>query len=81
MLALLIQVLKQENNTELHRPALESLRTLIRTSTSSMTSVPKPLKFLRPHYHALEEVHESWPESDNKVPHDYSRSSELTTIY
>ncbi|EQC40714.1 26S proteasome regulatory subunit N1 [Saprolegnia diclina VS20] len=33
--------------------ALETLRQLIRTATSSMTSVPKPLKFLRPHYAAL----------------------------
>lgn len=32
------------------RLALNSLKTSIRTATSSMTSVPKPLKFLRPHY-------------------------------
>ncbi|KAK6983897.1 hypothetical protein R3P38DRAFT_3293203 [Favolaschia claudopus] len=35
-----------------------TLRTLIRTFTSSMTSVPKPLKFLRPLY--------PWPASDDK---------------
>ncbi|KAM3581505.1 proteasome regulatory particle base subunit [Umbelopsis sp. WA50703] len=64
-LEMLVERLK-ENNAELHRPALDSLCTLIRTSTSSMTSVPKPLKFLRPHYHELEEVHASWSESDNK---------------
>ncbi|CAD6975588.1 unnamed protein product [Tilletia controversa] len=50
----------QEDNTQLHRPALEALRTLIRTSTTSMTSVPKPLKFLRPHYPALKRVYLSW---------------------
>ncbi|KAI3925638.1 hypothetical protein MKW98_001492 [Papaver atlanticum] len=33
--------------------ALESMRHEIRNSTSSMTSVPKPLKFLRPHYGTL----------------------------
>ncbi|CAG8766649.1 978_t:CDS:2, partial [Racocetra fulgida] len=55
-----------ETDVNLHRPALESLRTLIRTSTSSMTSVPKPLKFLRPHYATVTEIYESWPESDNK---------------
>ncbi|RUS22881.1 armadillo-type protein [Endogone sp. FLAS-F59071] len=55
-----------ESNTSLHRPALESLRTLIRTSTSSMTSVPKPLKFLRPHYGSLIEVYESWMETEDK---------------
>jgi 26S proteasome regulatory subunit N1 len=36
--------------------ALEQLRTEIRTSTSSMTSVPKPLKFLRPHYESLKTI-------------------------
>ncbi|OZJ06256.1 hypothetical protein BZG36_00827 [Bifiguratus adelaidae] len=56
----------QENDRSLHRPALESLRTSIRTSTSSMTSVPKPLKFLREHYPTLEKTYESWPESDDK---------------
>ncbi|GAA5863067.1 hypothetical protein JCM3774_001410 [Rhodotorula dairenensis] len=51
-----------ESDASLHRPALESLRTLIRTSTSSMTSVPKPLKFLRPHYAELQKIHASWPD-------------------
>ncbi len=31
-----------------------------------MTSVPKPLKFLRPHYRDLITIFETWPESDNK---------------
>ncbi|RUS34049.1 armadillo-type protein, partial [Jimgerdemannia flammicorona] len=64
-LEMLVDRLK-ESNTDLHRPALESLRTLIRTSTSSMTSVPKPLKFLRPHYSGLIEVYESWMETEDK---------------
>ncbi|EDR09498.1 uncharacterized protein LACBIDRAFT_178729 [Laccaria bicolor S238N-H82] len=55
-----------EANTELYRPALETLRTLIRTSTSSMTSVPKPLKFLRPHYPDLQVLYESWQPSEDK---------------
>ncbi|KAN0065699.1 proteasome regulatory particle base subunit [Thecaphora frezii] len=58
-LEMLVERLK-ENEMGLHRPALESLRTLIRTSTSSMTSVPKPLKFLRPHYPELTEIYETW---------------------
>ena len=33
--------------------AIESLGKEIRTSTTSMTSVPKPLKFLRPHYETI----------------------------
>ncbi|KAF9050814.1 26S proteasome regulatory complex, non-ATPase subcomplex, Rpn1 subunit [Hymenopellis radicata] len=55
-----------ESNTSLYKPALESLRSLIRTSTSSMTSVPKPLKFLRPHYPDLQQLYETWPASDDK---------------
>ncbi|KAJ1536393.1 proteasome regulatory particle base subunit [Nowakowskiella sp. JEL0078] len=64
-LELLVERL-QESDINLHRPALETLRTLIRTSTSSMTSVPKPLKFLRPRYSTLTQVYEKWMESDNK---------------
>ncbi|RDB30373.1 26S proteasome regulatory subunit rpn-1 [Hypsizygus marmoreus] len=64
-LEMLIERLK-ESNTELYRPALETLRTLIRTSTSSMTSVPKPLKFLRPHYPDLQALYETWPISEDK---------------
>ncbi|CAG8592604.1 12843_t:CDS:10 [Funneliformis mosseae] len=64
-LEMLVERLK-EGDASLHRSALESLRTSIRTSTSSMTSVPKPLKFLRPHYVTITEVYESWPPSDNK---------------
>ncbi|KAI0746883.1 armadillo-type protein [Daedaleopsis nitida] len=64
-LEMLIERLR-ESNTELFRPALETLRTLIRTSTSSMTSVPKPLKFLHPHYPALQSLYETWTASDNK---------------
>ncbi|KAL1406243.1 proteasome regulatory particle base subunit [Vanrija albida] len=58
-LEMLVERLK-EPDTSLYLPALESLRTLIKTSTSSMTSVPKPLKFLRPHYHELGQIRDSW---------------------
>ncbi|SOV04151.1 probable RPN1 - 26S proteasome regulatory subunit [Ustilago sp. UG-2017a] len=61
-LEMLVERLK-ENDSSLYRPALESLRTLIRTSTSSMTSVPKPLKFLRPHYPELKTLYESWKQA------------------
>ncbi|TRM60317.1 armadillo-type protein [Schizophyllum amplum] len=64
-LEMLVERLK-ESNTELYRPALETLRTLIRTSTSSMTSVPKPLKFLRPHYPELQKLYDAWPSSEDK---------------
>ena len=51
----------QEPDKSLHKQALEHLSTEIRSATSSMTSVPKPLKFLRPHFDALKVVYESWP--------------------
>jgi 26S proteasome regulatory subunit N1 len=38
--------------------ALELLRREIRSATSSMTSVPKPLKFLRPSYEVLKTAFE-----------------------
>jgi 26S proteasome regulatory subunit N1 len=41
---------------EVKKLALEVLRREIRTATSSMTSVPKPLKFLRPFYESLKDT-------------------------
>lgn len=38
----------------------------IMSATSSMTSVPKPLKFLRPHYDTLVEFYAAMAVSDNK---------------
>jgi len=57
----------QEKDESLHKAALEAVKDSIKTSTSSMTAVPKPLKFLRPHYHDMEKTFESWPSGDNKV--------------
>ena len=56
----------QDVNAGLHKPALEALRTHIRSSTTSMTSVPKPLKFLRPHYSKMMEIYEKMPAGENK---------------
>jgi 26S proteasome regulatory subunit N1 len=58
---------RQESDTSLYKPALEAIKDRIKTSTSSMTAVPKPLKFIRPHYEKLEESYERWPAGDNKV--------------
>ncbi|XP_022839583.1 26S proteasome regulatory complex, non-ATPase subcomplex, Rpn1 subunit, partial [Ostreococcus tauri] len=46
--------------------ALETMRREIRTATSSMTSVPKPLKFLRPHLQTLKDVYEKMKDKENK---------------
>lgn len=48
----------QDPSTRLHFAALESLRAQIRASTTSMTSVPKPLKFMRPHYDTMKTIYE-----------------------
>jgi len=48
----------EDPKVELHKTALEQLRTHIRSSTSSMTSVPKPLKFLRTHFDRLKAIYE-----------------------
>uniref|UniRef100_A0A1Q3FXM4 26S proteasome non-ATPase regulatory subunit 2 n=1 Tax=Culex tarsalis TaxID=7177 RepID=A0A1Q3FXM4_CULTA len=47
----------QEPTTELYLPALETMAKLIKASTTSMTSVPKPLKFMRPHFEPMKEIH------------------------
>jgi 26S proteasome regulatory subunit N1 len=51
----------------LYKPALEILRSKIRESTSSMTSVPKPLKFLRNQYDPLKIVYEKITDKTTKV--------------
>lgn len=56
-----------ESDKSLYKPSLEAIKDFIKTSTSSMTAVPKPLKFLRPHYESLEKTFESWPQGDDKV--------------
>ena len=32
-----------------------------------MTSVPKPLKYLRPHFATLKEIYVEWGDGENKV--------------
>ncbi|CAN1230226.1 26S proteasome non-ATPase regulatory subunit 2 homolog A [Linum perenne] len=56
----------QDVDPGLQKVALESMRQEIRTSTSSMTSVPKPLKFLRPHYGTLKAFYDTMSDSDMK---------------
>ncbi|KAK4251549.1 armadillo-type protein [Corynascus novoguineensis] len=55
-----------EPNASLYKPALEAMKTFIKTSTSSMTAVPKPLKFLRPHYETMTALYDKWPAGDDK---------------
>lgn len=48
----------QENDHRLYLPALQALSNHIKASTTSMTSVPKPLKFMKPHYDTMKQVYE-----------------------
>lgn len=63
-----------ESDKTLYKQTLNTIKDTIKTSTSSMTAVPKPLKFLRPHYTRLTEAFEEWPAGDDKVsfPRQYS---------
>ncbi|ESZ97688.1 26S proteasome regulatory subunit rpn1 [Sclerotinia borealis F-4128] len=56
-----------ESDKSLYKSALEAIKDSIKTSTSSMTAVPKPLKFLRPHYEPMIKLYEQWPEGDDKT--------------
>ncbi|KAJ5558492.1 Armadillo-like helical [Penicillium sp. DV-2018c] len=58
-LEMLVERLK-EPDTTLYAPALDAIKNFIKTSTSSMTAVPKPLKFLRPHYDGLAALYDEW---------------------
>ena len=54
-----VEALASDNVTQdACKSNLELLREKIRSATSSLTSVPKPLKFLRPHFETLKEVYE-----------------------
>lgn len=64
-LELYVQRLK-EADVSLYVPALEALRAQIKSSTTSMTSVPKPLKFLRPHYETLKSLYDGMPTDETK---------------
>ncbi|KAI9752325.1 MAG: proteasome regulatory particle base subunit [Chaenotheca gracillima] len=55
-----------EPDTSLYKSALENIKNFIKTSTSSMTAVPKPLKFLRPHYDSLTARYDEWPAGEDK---------------
>lgn len=62
-LELLVERLVEPDQQEgLCVTSLETMKNFIKDSTTSMTAVPKPLKFLRPHYELLTELYENWAE-------------------
>ncbi|KAJ2559258.1 proteasome regulatory particle base subunit [Coemansia sp. RSA 1933] len=64
-LEMIVERLK-EPSTEIHHSALETLSNVIRSTTGSMTSVPKPLKFMKVHYETLTGLYSSWTDEKNK---------------
>ena len=65
----------QDADRTLHRPALEALRTQIRSSAVSLTSVPKALKFLRNQYRGLVDIQATLPDGEDQVILHRSRST------
>lgn len=56
-----------ESDKELWGPALTSMTSLIRASTTSMTSVPKPLKFMIPNFDAMKAACDKMGEGSVKM--------------
>ena len=56
--------------TPIRLKALDVIVTEVRSATSSMTSVPKPLKFLRPKFDVLKEYYGSIEDSEGKKKAD-----------
>lgn len=56
----------QDKDQKLVGPALEMLKYIIRTSTTSMTSVPKPLKYMALYYLSLKNLHKNMQDGPNK---------------
>lgn len=67
-LELLVEKLAEpDQNPSSYSAALNTMKTFIKESTTSMTAVPKPLKFLRPHYPLLTELYDKWGAANSKI--------------
>ena len=68
----------QDVEAGVQRMALDHLVKEVRAATSSMTSVPKPLKFLRPHYDTLKTVFDPAlaPKKEEKKDDDVAEPKE-----
>ncbi|EME31419.1 26S proteasome regulatory subunit N1 isoform 1 [Galdieria sulphuraria] len=56
----------QDPDLAVQKLALETLKSEIRSSTSSMTSLPKPLKFMSEHYEPLKTFFQTMVDGENK---------------
>ncbi|CAH2352847.1 26S proteasome regulatory subunit Rpn1p [[Candida] railenensis] len=65
-LEMLVERLNEsDHDTEFYDQCLKTLKDFIKDSTTSMTAVPKPLKFLRPQYPVLTEIYDKWTKNSN----------------
>lgn len=65
----------------LRQQALDMIVMELRTATASMTSVPKPLKFLRPHFSVIKTVHSAIKDSvDNETLELRARLADVLSV-
>ena len=57
----------QDASPAVQKLAIDTLQSEMRQSSSSVTSVPKPLKFLGVHYDKLKAFYATMPAGENKV--------------
>lgn len=63
-LELLVERLNEPDQPDaFYSECLTTMKIFIKESTTSMTAVPKPLKFLRPHYPVMTDLYEKWSSS------------------
>ena len=65
-ISVLVEQIK-ENNQGVSDQALNSLINEVKSATTSMTSIPKPFRFLKDHYQDLVDFYETVPQSEFKV--------------
>ena len=73
-------MLPDESDETLWGLALTSLTSLIRASTTSMTAVPKPLKFMIPNYDKMKQIYAKIPDGDIKGRENFVLSAPRSII-
>jgi 26S proteasome regulatory subunit N1 len=66
--------------TAIRNNALDVMVNELRTATASMTSVPKPLKFLRPHFALLKSCYDAIGDCDNELIELRARLSDVLAV-
>lgn len=63
----LVEKLLESNSSSVYEDSLNQLKNYIKNSTTSLTAVPKPLKFLRPHYESLTKLYNDWQSTKSSL--------------